>query len=748
MTPENCSEMSTLCPERVDISEAAYDGLSTPEKLTINQSDNQTSGKVADDRTSTPRVDIPEQVTATKAAELMGISRRSVIRNCVAGKYPGARKEPGNGGEGWSIPIASLPLPAQAKLAEEVKTQLAASVSHLLPVKATPRLARSEYATLWEGYERSGTTFKRMAEGALNAVAFFVGLVDAGYSRGQAEQETIVRFNINRVTLWRYRNIVKGHPNEHWLPLLAPKYKGGRPPAEFSPDAYEFIRANYLNTSGTPLVAVIESARALASVKNWVIPSNDTVERRLKEEPNWLHTVGRTGPKALERQYPAVEREYSSLRLHELWESDGRKADVMCRWPDGSVARPFVIVWREVRTRLVLGVKGYRQPTAEGVLASFGMALERAQVIPENAKLDNGREYAAKSVSGGQETRYRFKITQDEPPGILTRIGTKARWAKPYRGQDKPIESFWNFVASRCDKAPEFQGAYCGRNPVAKPEDFDPRKAIPIDVFAAKLAAVLEFFNNRPHTGQGMDGKSPLQVYGELTQLAKDLPDDERFREPDPAHIRLCKMGVATIKPSAKDCSLTLKIGGYGERRYWSQELARQNGAVLSRKLFVYYDLESPDASVSVYDGENWLCDVAPIDRIHFLEAGGELAAAHVKAKNAWLKPKVTALKELKAAANPELPSLAGVPSLSPLPAPIHAVQIEAPRRTAPETEWEDPIVPTGNPGEHINRETGQIYRARTIAVPPADVGADAEEERRLKELEERARKKRFPDWL
>lgn len=684
---------------------------------------------------------IPEFITPAKAVELTGKGISTVKRHCQEGKFPGATKTLVDGIEAWQIPIASLPIHAQKKMAEEVKAKLADRIGLVPAAKASPALAHGEYATLWEGYERSGATFKRMAETALDALVAFLDLLDAGFSIGKAEAEIEANFELDRITLWRHRKAVKGHPRQHWLPLLAPKYKGGRHPAEFTPEAYEYIRGNYLNTSKTPLAVVMETARALAPGKGWVIPSDDTIAKRLKKEPAWLHTVGRIGPKALERSYPAVEKDYASLRLHELWESDGRKADVMCRWPDGGVSRPFVIVWREVRTRLVLGVKGYRQPTAEGVLAAFGMALERAQAIPENAKLDNGREYAAKSVTGGQETRYRFKITPDEPPGILTRIGTKARWAKPYRGQDKPIESFWRFVADRCDKAPEFQGAYCGRNTVAKPEDFDPRKAIPIEVYAAKLAAVLEFFNHRPHSGHGMDGKTPMQLY-------KELLADTEVRQPDASHIRLCKMGMAAIKPAKADASLTLKIDGYGAVRYWSQDLARLDSLVLSRKLFVYYDLENPTAPVSAYDGQNWLCDAEPIDRIPFLEEGGVRAAAHMKTKNEWLKPKAAALKAAKAAGQSDLPGLEGVASLTPLPAPIHSVQIEAPRAAASAPEWEGPIVPTGNPGESINRETGQIYRARAPAIPPATVATDAEEEKRYAELERLAREKRLPEWL
>ncbi len=737
-------KMHDLSAKRSCISELLKTEMHAPRKiLAVTGFSGKTRENSAEPMHDLGSCNSPEFILGPKAAELLGCAPSTITRQCKSGKFEGAKKAPVDGVEVWQIPVASLPIAAQTKLAEEAKAAIAARVGTVPAPKALPALVAGEYATLWEGFERSGPVFHRMADDALNALNAFNELLDSGFTKGEAEREIKAKFDVDRVSLWRFRCAVKGHQKQHWLPLLAPKYKGGRPPAEFTPAAYEFILAQYLNTSKTPLAVVYEAARAQAPAKGWVIPNIDTVSKRLKKEPAYLQTLGRTGPKALEHRYPAVHKDFESLSLHELWESDGRKADVMCRWPDGSICRPFVIIWREVRTRLVIAAKGYRQPTAEGVLAAFGMALERTQAIPENAKLDNGPEYAAKSVTGGQESRYRFKIMPGEPPGILTRIGTKARWAKPYRGQDKPIESFWRFVADRCDKAPEFQGAYCGRNPVEKPEDFDAKKAIPLELYQAKLGAVLEFFNNRPHTGHGMDGKTPIELY-------KALLAETEVRKPDVSHIRLCKMGVKVISPNKVDASLTLKMPGYGSIRYWSEALARLDCTVLARKLFVYFDLENPDAPVSVYDGSKWLCDAAPIDRIPFLEEGGARAAAHVKAKNAWLKPKVAALKAVKAAGQSDLPGLEGVASLTPLPAPIHAVEFDPTGLRLPETEWESPIVSTGRPGESINRETGQIYQAKPRAIHPATVTTDAEEER-LAELERKARvvrEQNYPEWM
>lgn len=159
---------------------------------------------------------------------------------------------------------------------------------------------------------------------------------------------------------------------------------------------------------------------------------------------------------ALERGFPTIERDYASLELHQCWESDGRKADVFCVWPDGVVNRPFVIAIRDVRTRKVLSIRICHAPDTEAVLGAYGAALMNTRAVPAYFKLDNGREYANKAFTGHQKTRYRNKYKADEAVGILTAMNVKVHWSKPGQGRDKPIESWWNggdstHQAERCD---------------------------------------------------------------------------------------------------------------------------------------------------------------------------------------------------------------------------------------------------------------------------------------------------------
>ncbi len=56
--------------------------------------------------------------------------------------------------------------------------------------------------------------------------------------------------------------------------------------------------------------------------------------------------------------------------------------------------------------------------------------------------------------------------------------------------------------------------SYCGGSPDKRPVDHKllVEKAVPWEEFITALAKAIEAYNERPHTGEGMDGRSPLQV--------------------------------------------------------------------------------------------------------------------------------------------------------------------------------------------------------------------------------------------
>jgi len=130
------------------------------------------------------------------------------------------------------------------------------------------------------------------------------------------------------------------------------------------------------------------------------------------------------------------------------------------------------------------------------VRLSFGALVERYG-LPEHAYLDNGRGFASKWMTGGAPTRYRFKVKEEEPAGILTLLGITVHWTTPYHGQAKPIERAFRDLCEHVAKHPRLAGAYTGNNPLAKPENYASR-AVALDAFLDVLTGEMAAHNARP----------------------------------------------------------------------------------------------------------------------------------------------------------------------------------------------------------------------------------------------------------
>jgi transposase InsO family protein len=576
------------------------------------------------------------------------------------------------------ILLSSLPESAQKKYREEQAGALVAcstAPSQIIPLALPAPAANAKpdprYRELWAWYEKLGTESKQQAESALAAVVDFHDTHAAGVSIGMTTAAVTEKHGISKATLWRYRNDVAGHPRGYWLPLLAPRYCGNGKDAEFTEEAWEWILSRYLTQTQIKISVLVRLARQEGTGKGWKIPCTKTVARRLQRESAPLVILGRHGPKALEASFPTVEKDWACVPLHEMWESDGCRLNLFARWPDGSIGRPFIVTWRECRSRLVLSCKGYLNPCGELVMASFRDAIENCGYKPGRASLDNGREYANKAFTGGQPTRYRFKIKHGDPVGVVTQMGVNVEWAKPGRGREKIIESWHDMLHENVDQLPEFEGAYCGKDALSKPEDFDPKKAVPIELVNAALGRFLSWYNTQhKHRGDGMNRRTPQAVYEEL------LPSVNKAEHtPDPAHLRLLLMAVKTLKPDKGEATFRLKLDGYGERRYWSKEFSALPEAARLKKYHVWYHPENPDLPIAIYDGDTWLCDCNPIGRIPAVGAG-EAAGAHVEAKNALMKPIKNELNTIKAAGK-----LIDDRPKSPPPQPTESVSLSDERR-------------------------------------------------------------------
>lgn len=576
-------------------------------------------------------------LTATDVAKLNRVSARAVRDGCTVGLYPGARKGSINGGEGWQIPLNSLPPAVQIAWhdSQHKKRTEKASRGHIsgrdkgsaseTDAHQAPSAfnAQAYKDALWDVYLKAPKGHKD--EAARRAVILHEYFRLAGNGALQSAILAALREQfgkgICRATVWRYRDRVRGQDASLWPPLLLPEWKGKTHRAEFTDEAWEWIKDQYLIQSQPPLTLIYERAQKIAPEKGWSIPSIDTVNARLKELDHAFVVWRREGDKALAQTYACQERDYSVLALHEIWCSDGHKADVFVKNEAGEVFRPIVTAWMEMRSRRLLGWSVGKSETAHLVRSALHKSIVSCgNAIPRIAQMDNGMAYASKENTGGAPNRYRFKVKENEIPGTMTLLGIESQWVTPGYGQAKPIEPFWRNVTAMA-KTKEFEGAYCGNKPDAKPENFSEKNAVPLAVLLRRLEVTFADYNARGHRGNSMHGKSPDQVYESLLQTAV-------IRQATEAQLKFCFLAGESVSLDPNNGSFKIL-----ENRYWSEACS---GLRRMKGYSARYNPDNLSLPVSLFLNDRFLFEVPVIEKTGFnnKEAGREYA----RRKNSYKK--------------------------------------------------------------------------------------------------------------
>lgn len=574
-------------------------------------------------------------LTVSQAADLLVVHPATIRKACRNGKYINVQKQLIDGGDGWLIPITSLPASAQTKhykaqkqAIQQAATAALAKAGISSPAPVTENERHEEFQRMQEWYDRKPANFKTRVEKNLTVLRAYLAYRDQGMTVGDAELALKNSHGVNRSTIRRYLSATKNYPVYVWAAALCSKHKGGRGKAEFSLEAKTYILQSKITTKHAKTSVLYREAKKLGASLGWVIPSEDTVAKWLNDQPAHLFLTD----KELERSYPTVIREYKML-VNEVWETDGRKGDVMCVWPDGSIGRPFVIMYRDLRSRYVLGVRFCKNPDAEAAAGAFGQALKKAQAVPKWMKVDNGREYDNHMITAGQKNRNRREFRADVSDGLWTSMGIEAIFSEPGKPRDKAIESGWNFIAQNVDKSTLMSKAYLGHNPVSKPEDFDDKNACSIQLYAALFLDEVNNFHHRPHTGNGMFGRTPHEVFNDPALRAVS-------RKPSESEMGKCRMGKKQLKLNPKEDSFTFTPkGSIYAVKFSAPELRRLSSYQKKRPFDVYYDFYGePDSPVSVWQDNMFICEATDTLVLPVIGADTEEVVNHVKAKRDYMK--------------------------------------------------------------------------------------------------------------
>lgn len=557
------------------------------------------------------------------------------------------RERRGRGG-GIEYHYSLLPLSAQADLAIQLSRIEQATERE----RAKAKLTREE---MWTWFEALPAKKTDKARAKLQAIEAVDALVRNGIDRVVAVDMIARRINVAKSTYYTWEACIAGIDRHDWLPYLAPRQAGSTETVECSPDAWQFLKADYLRPERPSFSACFRRLESAATEHGWTLCSKRTLQRRLDALPRPLRVLAREGTDALKALYPAQTRDRGIFHALEAVNADGHKWDVFVRWPDGRVGRPMMVAFQDLYSGKLLSWRCDQAETREAVRLAFGDLVEEYGV-PDCCWLDNGRAFASKWVTGGTPTRYRFKARDDEPSGIMKQLGVSVHWTTPYHGQAKPIERAFRDFASDTAKHPQFAGAYTGNDPLAKPENYG-EHAVPLDVFLAVVADGVREHNARAgRRSRVCNGRSFDDVFAQSYATAP-------IRKATPEQRRLWLLAAEGVLVGRKDGAIEL-LGN----RYWGEFLHEWRG----HRVVARFDPEKLHQPLHVYR-----LDGAYLGAASCHEAAGfnnmEAAREHARARNHWRRGVHEQLAAEKKLSIAEVAALLPEP---PEPAPLPAAKV------------------------------------------------------------------------
>lgn len=380
-------------------------------------------------------------------------------------------------GKGSEYAFGSLPPVTQAALLLRERPPRAAAPRNTIAP------SESRLAALWQRYEAAKRPMKDIAAMRLRALDAVSALVRGGTPLMQARG--IVAAQLQRegvrggsaASIGRWQQDVVRADRKDWLALLLPHYSGRTATADIEPEAWELFKADYLRQEQPSASSCYDRLERIADARGWTLPSLKTFTRRVvRELPRAVRVLAREGEEALAKTYPAQERDRSMLEALDGVNADGHRWDFNVRFPDGRIGRPCILGWQDLGRGKLLAWRLGDNENSDMVRLSFG-DMVRMYGVPGSVYLDNGRAFASKWMTGGTPNRYRFKVREEDPTGLITGLvgAENVHWVTPYHGQAKPIERMWRDFCDRIARHPAFAGAYVGNNVANKPENYGSR---------------------------------------------------------------------------------------------------------------------------------------------------------------------------------------------------------------------------------------------------------------------------------
>lgn len=345
------------------------------------------------------------------------------------------------------------------------------------------------------------------------------------------------------------------------------------------PEAAQLVASVYLKPYQTAARAYDNLLRDyhLLNVPVHELPSYETVRRYLEALPPSIAILARKGERAYtERMSPYVQRGYEDVDANEIWVADHMIHDVEVRndcfegIPENAPMRLRFSAFIDMRTRKFVGYCWAPEGNSRVIISAVRRGIERYG-LPVTVYCDNGKDYK-KAARGARPVTEEWVHAEHEAlsrTGALQRLNVAVQFCMPYHPQSKLIERAFRTVHQKFDT---LFPHYTTGNAYLRPDQTtlamaQHRKLLKMDrggesplvpashfIRMATVWIEQEYNAGHAHSGRGMDGQTPDQVFDELCPPTARRHADPRI---------LAQLLWENQKRRVRECAITLN-----NRRY------------------------------------------------------------------------------------------------------------------------------------------------------------------------------------
>jgi len=253
---------------------------------------------------------------------------------------------------------------------------------------------------------------------------------------------------------------------------------------------------------------------------------------------------------------PFIRRDWSKLKVNEVWVADGKQIDVCCNFR-GKVIFPWIQCVEDLKSRKFVGWTFIPHLNSQSVAQALFNAISK-HGRPELFYRDRGREYENYFIQGGKLRKgkaLKFSdFDQDDiPKGVLGEMGIFDWNAYQHNPREKPIESGFKVFTFRLRHVIGYRGHSVKTRPRKLEAEIKSGKILSFEELEKEVEKVINERNSRPHS---ITGRVPNSYY-------------DNFQPVIPSKDILAFLLMDQDFPVVRDSTVTIKGMLYRHDELW-----------------------------------------------------------------------------------------------------------------------------------------------------------------------------------